>query len=264
MQFTDQTGHTIQLKSSPKKIVSLVPSQTELLFDLNLENRIIGVTKFCIHPKEKLQDIFKIGGTKNLQIDNIISLNPDLIIANKEENEKVQINQLKKTIPVWTSDVIDIDSALSMIFSIGEITKTKNAANQLISNIKNSFKDIENILSGKQKSVAYFIWRKPYMVAGGDTFINCILQFIGLKNIFNDSKDRYPIVNIDFIKKNSPDYIFLSSEPYPFKEKHIEEIKEFCPKSKIIFVNGEMFSWYGSRLQKTPNYIKNLISILKE
>lgn len=263
MQFTDQTGHTISLPKSPKRIISLVPSQTELLFDLNLKKQIIGTTKFCVHPKIQTKNTFKIGGTKNINIRKIIDLHPDLIIANKEENEKNQIEQLKTLFPVWTSDIVEIESALEMIISIGEITKTEKASNNMVYKINNALEDIENLMGISTKSIAYFIWRNPYMTAGRNTFINTILKFCGLVNVFNNSLDRYPIVNKSDLRREKPDYIFLSSEPFPFKQKHIKEIKDICPNSQILLVDGEMFSWYGSRLLLAPKYIKELLASLQ-
>ena len=263
MQFTDQIGHTINLPSSPKRIISLVPSQTELLFDLNLEKRIVGITKFCVHPKIQVKNTFKIGGTKRVNIRKIIDLQPDLIIANKEENEKNQVEQLKTLFPVWTSDIVEIESALEMIISIGEITETKEASKNLVCKINNALEDIENFMGLSKKSIAYFIWRNPYMTAGENTFINTMIKFCGLVNVFDSSLDRYPIVNQSDLRREKPDYIFLSSEPFPFKQKHIKEIKDICPNSQVLLVDGEMFSWYGSRLLLAPKYIKELLSSLQ-
>ncbi|MEZ5007454.1 MAG: helical backbone metal receptor [Chitinophagales bacterium] len=255
----DQLGFSFTLNQPPKSIVSLVPSITITLFDLGVAKSIIGRTKFCIHPKSTVKSISIIGGTKNLDIEKILSLQPDLILANKEENEKAQIEALKQHCNVYVSDVKDLYTNNEMIEQIGWLTNTYDRANQIINQINEVFKSITPF--SKQK-VAYFIWRQPYMVAGNNTFINHLLKRLNLVNVFENFEGRYPIINIDQLKQVSPDFIFLSSEPYPFKSKHIEELKSIVPNAKIVLVDGELFSWFGSKMIKTPSYIKTLYTML--
>jgi ABC-type Fe3+-hydroxamate transport system substrate-binding protein len=258
--ISDQLNNSIKIISKPKRIISLVPSQTEFLFDIGLEEEIVGVTKFCIHPKEKVVSKVKVGGTKKLDMEIIDSLKPDLIIANKEENTRSEIEELQKKFPVWISDINDITSALEMMRSLGEITGKSDEAEKLVNTIHNSF---ENYSTNENSTVAYFIWRKPYMTVGKDTFIHCMLSQIGLTNVF-EKWNRYPEISEDELSKASPDYIFLSSEPYPFSEKHMYEFRRISPGSKVILVDGEYFSWYGSRLLGTVEYFKTLSSILNK
>ena len=248
--------NTNELNKKPTRIVSLVPSQTELLHFLELELETIGITKFCVHPSSWHREKIKIGGTKNIDIEKIINLEPDLIIANKEENVKEQIEKLAINFNVWVTDVNNFNDSLQMINDIGNITKKETKAISLIHSIKNEFdqnKPHLNVL----KNVVYLIWKEPYMTIGGDTFINNMLLQAGYKNIF-DNNLRYPEVNIEMLRDLKPEYIFLSSEPYPFTNKHLEEMKSELPDSKIILVNGEMFSWYGPRLLQAANYFKQL------
>lgn len=252
MIFTDQTGHSFQLNKKPERIISLVPSQTEFLFDLGLENSIIGITKFCIHPKELTKKIQKIGGTKTLNLDLIISLNPDLIIANKEENTKEEIEFLKSNFPVYISDIYTLSDALKMMKDIGEITNKSTEAKEIINKINSEFNLLNKSLINKK--VLYLIWKKPYMAAGKNTFINHIISLAGFNNII---EGRYPELSFEEIKNYRADIILLSSEPYPFKDKHIEELKSLA--SQVLLVDGELFSWYGSRLQYTPQYLNLLI-----
>lgn len=258
IKVKDQLGREVEISFPPKRIVSVVPSQTELLFDLGLEDEIVGITWFCIHPKEKVKNKTKIGGTKNLKIDKIKLLNPDLIIANKEENEKAQIEELAKNFPVWISDISDFDDSLAMIRQIGEITGKEEKAAFIAEKIKTSF---QHIPKAPPLKTLYFIWKDPYMTVGADTFINFMLDKIGLKNICA-AETRYPEISVEKIKELNPDLVLLSSEPYPFKEKHIEELKLLLPDAKILLVDGEMFSWYGSRLLKAPEYLKGFIKEL--
>lgn len=256
--YKDQLLNTVKLEDCPKRVVSLVPSQTELLSYLGLDNHIVGITKFCIHPNHLLKSKDKVGGTKKLNFDIIDQLNPDLIIGNKEENEKSDIEYLMKKYPVWMSDIYNIEDNYNMILSLGEIFNVGDRAKTLVDEIKSSFKELErNLPDSKNKSVAYLIWKEPMMAAGSDTFINEMIKLAGFKNIFSSQK-RYPILNIVDLQVNCPDYIFLSSEPYPFSDKHIQYFDEHCPNSKTILVDGELFSWYGSRVLHSADYFKSL------
>lgn len=254
--YIDQMNRSVEIPSTPKRIISLVPSQTELLFDLGLDNEIIGITKFCIHPADKVKQKTKIGGTKQFNTDLIKKLNPDLIIGNKEENEKIQIEELMQHFPIWMSDIGNLDDALDMIRKVGQITSRTIAANSLASRTQQRFNDLT--IKRSDKKVAYFIWRKPYMVAGKGTFIDDMLQRCGFVNAF--SAERYPEVSEKEIAAAQPELILLSSEPYPFKERHIAEFRNFLPGADIKIVDGEMFSWYGSRLLHVPEYFEKLVS----
>ena len=258
-EFKDQLGRTITLPDKLRRIISTVPSQTELLSFLGLDDKVIGITKFCVHPREWRKSKNSIGGTKSLKLDIIDSLHPDLIIANKEENTKEQIDELLLRYPVWISDVNDLEDACAMISSIGEMTSTENKAVVLINDIQKSFKSI-NRLPGIPAS--YLIWRNPYMTIGGDTFIHDMLKRCGLTNIFSD-RERYPVINIDDIKRKGCKILLLPSEPFPFKRKHIEELSPHLPGVKIFLVDGEMFSWYGSRLLQAPGYLKTLLEEIR-
>ena len=250
--FTDQMGNTIHLSSFPKRIISLVPSQTELLFDLGLDKEVAGITKFCIHPKEKFKSVTKIGGTKDFKLDRIKELQPDLIIGNKEENEQSKITGLQKEFPVWMSDIGSLSDALDMINSIGELVGRSKEARNLSFNIEDQFNSLQKNKPGKHIKVLYLIWRNPFMAAGKSTFINEMLNLCGFENAIQ--KNRYPEFTTEQLKELEIDEVFLSSEPYPFKQKHIEELKEILPQAKIRLVDGELFSWYGSRLLKSVDY----------
>lgn len=254
--FIDQLQKEIYLKDFPTQIVSLVPSITELLFDLNLDDEVVGITKFCVHPKKWFKTKTKVGGTKNIKQDIIASLQPQLIIANKEENVKEQIEALENICPVFITDVQNLNSALQMIEMIGTITNKTNKAHSITQKIKKEFAQLT--LPAKKLRVCYLIWRKPYMTIGGDTFINDMLEHCGFENAFKDYK-RYPEVSISQLSNANCELIMLSSEPFPFKEKHIYELQALLPSTKIILVDGEMFSWYGSRLQYAPKYFGELL-----
>lgn len=261
--FTDQLGNEITINYPPKRIVSIVPSQTELLFDLGLDDEVIGITKFCIHPIEKFASKTKIGGTKKLLIEKIRDLKPDLIIGNKEENTQSEVELLMQEFPVWMSDISNLEEAMLTITQIGELVDRAPEAAYLNHLINAGFKDLQTLAVEKNinQTVAYLIWKDPYMFAGKDTFIDDILRKIGLNNVIQLS--RYPEIELSKLQNTNCQLVFLSSEPYPFKQKHIEEIELMLPNAKVMLVDGEMFSWYGSRLVKAVNYLFHLQNELR-
>ncbi len=253
---TDQMHRTIQVPSHPQRIISLVPSQTELLYDLGLGERVVGITKFCVLPETWFNSKHRIGGTKKVDMDKVRALKPDLIIGNKEENARKDIEALEKEFPVWMSDVRTLRDAGNMIAAIGDLTGTKEKANEILHGIVHAFDALEPM--EEPRTVAYFIWREPYMVAGHGTFVNDMLLRLGLINVFDEGDARYPEITANEVEDASPEVILLASEPYPFQQKHIEEFKEICPDARIVLVDGEFFSWYGSRLLKAPAYFAGL------
>jgi ABC-type Fe3+-hydroxamate transport system substrate-binding protein len=255
---TDQLNREITFPDIPKRIISVVPSQTELLFDLGLDKQIVGVTKFCIHPASKVKVVQKIGGTKQLDIEKIKSLQPDLVIANKEENERSQIEELMRLYPVWISDISNLDEAVDMINRVGALTGTSGAATLLSPQILKNFNELAFPQRGRR--TAYFIWRKPYMIAGKGTFIDDMLQRCGFINAFD--RERYPEITAEDLSIADPEVVLLSSEPYPFKQKHMDEIRGILPNAIIKLVDGEIFSWYGSRLLHARQYFEGLIASL--
>ena len=243
MKFTDQLGREITLENFPKRIISLVPSQTELLADLGLVNEVAGITKFCVHPENWFRSKTRIGGTKKINFEKIAALKPDLIIGNKEENEKEQIEELMKNYPVWMSDIKTLDDAMEMIKKVGELTGKKSASENIVQKVLSEFSKLNSEIKFPEKTAAYFIWKNPWMAAGNNTFINYLLKLCNWKNVFENQKSRYPEITLHDLAEKKPEIVFLSSEPYPFKEKHITELQSVLPHAKILTVDGELFSW---------------------
>jgi len=243
--FVDQLGREVAIKSKPMRIVSLVPSQTELLFYLGCGESVVGRTHFCIHPMPTIKTVAKIGGTKKINRQKIDALSPDLIIANKEENNKEDIESLSKAYPVWVSDIRTIEDALSMIEQLGALLDREEAAQNLSQEIQKKRREYKSTYPPLR--CLYLIWKSPWMAAGSETYINSLLQEIGLQNTCV-AGSRYPILELSAIQAMNPELVMLSSEPYPFKEKHMEALQIELPHAKIIMVNGEFFSWYGNRL----------------
>lgn len=255
--FIDMMGREVDIQYPPRRIVSVVPSQTELLADIGLNEEVVGITKFCVHPETWFRSKTRIGGTKQLHIDKIRELQPDLIIANKEENAQEQIEELAKEFPVWISDIQNIPQALQMIQVIGQITGKDERAGEIVEQIVAGFNKLPR--AAIPKRVAYFIWYKPWMSIGGDTFISNMIHTIGWKNVLS-GHSRYPEISLEELKIHNPELVLLSSEPFPFKEKHIAEIKAALPNVDVQWVDGEMFSWYGSRLLKAVCYMEGIVS----
>jgi ABC-type Fe3+-hydroxamate transport system substrate-binding protein len=256
--FTDQIGRTIKVRHPPRRIVSLVPSQTELLAYLELDEEVVGITKFCIYPEYWCRNKPKMGGTKHAKIEVIEQLEPDLIIANKEENDKGQIEALAEHFPVWVSDVHNLEDALGMIRAVGKLTGKEERAAELAREIARRFEKLEKEMEGgPSRRAAYFVWRNPYMVAGNDTFIHDMIQRSGFENVFGD-RDRYPEVTLEELSAADPEVILLASEPYLFRKKHLGEFSDACPKATLLLIDGGLFSWYGSRLLKAPAYFQEV------
>ena len=254
----DQMQHEIEVPRNPQRIVSLVPSQTELLHYLGLGERVVGITKFCVHPNDWYRSKTRVGGTKNVKFDRVAALNPDLIIGNKEENNEADIRALQKDHPVWMSDMQTLEEVWEMIAAVGQLVGKEVEANALILHLKQDFDALRQLVQTQSRvTVAYFIWQGPYMIAASNTFIDTMLNLAGFDNVFA-TEVRYPEITAAALKTANPQAIFLSSEPYPFKEKHVQQFQAICPEARVEVVDGEIFSWYGSRMLHFVDYVKKL------
>ncbi|KAF9659947.1 helical backbone metal receptor [Tenacibaculum sp. ZH5_bin.1] len=241
-----------------KRIISLVPSQTELLVDLGLEDNILGITKFCVHPTYLTKTKTIVGGTKNIKIDKIKELQPDIILCNREENTKEIVEACQQVAFTHVSDIFTLTDSIELISLYGSFFEKQIEAKKITNKLESKIIDFKKFIENKKsRKVAYFIWRNPWMVAASNTFINHLLELNKFENVYANEK-RYPEVNIKNINKKKPELILLSSEPFPFKEKHILEIIEHTNNLTPILVDGEYFSWHGSRLLKAFDYFKEL------
>jgi ABC-type Fe3+-hydroxamate transport system substrate-binding protein len=250
----------VEVNASQLRIVSLVPSQTQLLHFLGLEQEVVGITKFCISPDSWYRNKKRVGGTKSVDLEKVRELSPTLIIGNKEENSEADIVALEQVAPVWMSDIETLKDAFDMILSISEITGKRIEGEELVRKCKVNFdalKQSEAYTQMKGRSAVYFIWNDPNMAAGNQTFIDEMISLCGLENAV--IQERYPEVNE---LECDPDFVFLSSEPYPFKEDHISRYQKLFPSSKVKLVDGEMFSWYGSKMKDAPIYFEGLLKEL--
>lgn len=240
------------------RIISLVPSLTEFLWALGLEQEVVGLTKFCVHPEIWWQTKTRVGGTKKLNFTAIAELQPTLIIANKEENTKEDIELLQSKYEVLLTDIITLDDAFFYLQEIGNRVNRAEEARALVAQIKKDFQALGPV--GKGASFLYFIWQDPHYVVGPNTYIHSLLSYFGLKNVC--TIERYP--ELQEVLANTvepddyPDYIFLSSEPYPFKKEHVTAFQNRFPQSKVLLIDGEICSWYGSRMLAVPGYLREL------
>ncbi|MCP9198384.1 helical backbone metal receptor [Gramella sp. GC03-9] len=255
MKFRDQLNRTIELRQAPRRIVSLVPSQTELIVDLGLEEQLVGITHFCVHPAHLKKTKVRVGGTKKVNLRKVQNLKPDIILCNKEENTVEMVDALEQVAPVHVSDVNDIHSTCELIEQYGKIFECSAFANTLSRSVQKKARAFKDKIENKEvKRVAYFIWKDPLMVAGKGTFIDSMLKLNGFENVFQ--KTRYPETDFEELERIQPDLILLSSEPFPFKEEHKKEFEAFG--KKVLVVDGEFFSWYGSRLLAAFDYFTQM------
>ncbi|MFY7840850.1 MAG: ABC transporter substrate-binding protein [Lacibacter sp.] len=260
--FHDQTGKLVFIPSPPLRIVSLVPSLTELLYSLQLENEVVGITKFCVHPENWYSTKKRVGGTKNVDIAQVRSLQPNLVIASKEENVKEQVEAIEPFCPVYCSDIANLNTAYEAIEHIAILSNRTLYAQQLVLQIKKGFAQITAAI--QKLRCIYLIWNNPYMSAGGDTFINEMLTAAGFENALQEQQ-RYPVLALEEIAELNVDIVFFSSEPFPFKQQHLDAFtiswQQRMPQAKMPLLNivdGEFFSWYGSRLLYAPAYFKKI------
>jgi ABC-type Fe3+-hydroxamate transport system substrate-binding protein len=256
MHVKDQLNRELVLNGVPKRIISLVPSQTELLVDLGLEEQLVGITKFCVHPRSLRKSKTIVGGTKSVHIDRIAALSPDIIICNKEENTPEIVAALEPIAPVWISDVECYAQALELLTSMGMIFKKETIATTLVQTIENKRIAFENAIKNKPiKKVGYLIWKEPYMAVGTATYIDDIMKLNKFQNVFGPKEERYPEVALEELQL--ADLILLSTEPYPFKQNDVDDMRQKLGLD-VQLVDGGFFSWYGSRMVKAFDYFRSL------
>ncbi|MFD2550263.1 ABC transporter substrate-binding protein [Bizionia sediminis] len=257
MWIKDQLYRECYFSSTPKRIVCLVPSITELICDLGLESALVGVTKFCVHPQHIRKQTTVVGGTKQVHYHKIRDLNPDIILCNKEENTQEMIAELEAIAPVHISDINTIANCIELIRMYGQVFNCAPRAEQLAEKIATAKTDFEKFTKTlPTREVAYFIWKDPWMLAANNTFIHYMLELNKFTNAFAHKK-RYPELAPNTVYAHV-DFVFLSSEPYPFKDLHKDLIHPQFPNAHVELIDGEMFSWYGSRLLLAFSYFKKL------
>ncbi len=247
------------------RLVSLCPSLTELLFDLGLGESVVGRTKFCVHPRSDVDAVESVGGTKNPRIDRIIALNPDLVLLNEEENRREDADALVAAgISCHISLPRSAADTAEMVRSIGSEVDRAAEAEEIARDIETrAARVVRDAASRTPVSFAYLIWRDPLMSVNADTFISSLLSLAGGRNVFGAESDRYPEIDADRLAAADPDVVMLSSEPFPFGERHAAELslETGLPPERFRFVDGELLSWHGSR---TPDGIDHAEVLVRE
>jgi ABC-type Fe3+-hydroxamate transport system substrate-binding protein len=264
--ITDIRGLSFQPLPSPLRIVSLVPSWTETLFHLGLtEAEIVGRTDYCIHPRSRVDNIERLGGPRDPNMARIFELDPTLVLMDQEENRKEDVRSIDTHwVPsrVFVTDPKTVNDALETVERFGVLFGAKGCARELIEDVRSLVAQVVRVSRG---TVAYLVWQDPFIAASRETYIGDILEILGYKNVIGrgtvkdlspERSKSYPVVTVSLLVRLKPDAIFLSTEPFPFRKRHIGSLRaqllqfdsEYSDRIDIRIVNGEYFSWYGSRM----------------
>jgi len=260
MDLVDAAGTVHQPASGTVRIVSLVPSITELLCDLGLAPQLVGRTGFCIHPAKAVRAIPKVGGTKSVDLERIRELQPTHVILNIDENEKHTADKLAEFVPnlVVTHPLGPLDN-LELYRLIGGIFGRMGQAEVLCERFKAAY---DALVAEEQpmRKVLYLIWKDPWMTVSRDTYISRMLSLAGLLTLPDASEVRYPVVMLTQPWMAEAELVLLSTEPFMFREKHVTELGKLpaLMNKQVRLIDGEMTSWYGSRAIEGLGYLREL------
>ena len=263
--FIDALGVPLALAKPPQRIVSLIPSITELLFSLGLDERIVGVTRFCTYPPEGVTKKIKVGGGKDPDLKRILDLQPDLVIANVEENRREDVEALRAaSVPVFVTYPRTVREGIELIFTLGGLTETVPVAEAMAGPIEQVYREtVEQTRGRRPVKVFCPIWRRPYMSINRDTYVHDVIRVSGGENIFADRLERYPEVALEDVERLQPEVVLLPDEPYPFKAKHIEELRTLdvpaIRDGRIFLIDGKILSWYGPRIGDSLRVLRELL-----
>jgi ABC-type Fe3+-hydroxamate transport system substrate-binding protein len=241
------------------RIVSLVPSITELVCELGLADRLVGRTGFCVHPRDIVKRIPKVGGTKDVDLDQVRSLAPTHVILNMDENRKEDADALAKFVPhlVVTHPLAPVDN-LALYRLIGGVFGREGEAEALCSKFEEAHAALLAAGSFRPQRVLYLIWKKPWMTVSRDTYVSRTLGLVDWHTVPERSGDRYPQIDLDDALLAGVEVALLSSEPFMFREKHVAELRGTAALQgkKLALIDGEMTSWYGSRAIRALGYLR--------
>jgi ABC-type Fe3+-hydroxamate transport system substrate-binding protein len=253
----DGRGHVVTLGHPPERIVSLVPSATETIHDFGCAERVVGITKWCVSPRPWVDGIQKVGGTKDVDIDRVRGLAPDLVVGNCEENTREIFEAIEAFAPVYAPFPRDVDQAISDIRDLARLLAVPEAGGRWLERIRAA----RGALPKDRFSYAYLIWRKPWMAVSNDTFIAAMLSEIGGSNAVDDAVDdaieRFPALSAEQLAGADPDVVLLSSEPMRFLPRHADELSDCTglPRERFRFVDGAHCSWHGTRMAAAFDYL---------
>lgn len=264
----DARGRTLSLALRPQRIVSLVPSITETLFDLGAGDRIVGVTRWCVHPADARTRARVVGGTHDVDLDVLARLEPDLVIANQEENPKPLVERLATVAPTYVTFPRTVRDGIVLLRRLGELTDQRDAGARAAARVEAAHRRARRADPQRAPRVLYLIWRRPWMSVNRDTFVHDMLTTCGAVNVLAHAEARYPTLSDADAAALRPDAILLSSEPYAFRERHREEWlrRGDLPAARlgqVHLVDGELCCWYGTRLLRGLPYLAARIGQLR-
>jgi ABC-type Fe3+-hydroxamate transport system substrate-binding protein len=254
------TRHTPARREA--RIVSLVPSITELVCDLGLAEQLVGRTGFCVHPREVVRRIPKVGGTKDVDLDRLRALRATHVILNIDENKEEDARSLAEFVPelIVTHPLAPLDN-LALYRLIGGIFGREDRAEALCGEFEAAYAALQSAARGfPPDRVLYLIWKNPWMTVSRDTYVSRMLALVKWETVPAERGDRYPEIQLDSGVLDGADAVLLSSEPYPFRERHVAELRAepLLAKKRIALIDGEMTSWYGSRAIEGLGYLRRL------
>ena len=257
-RLVDAAGTRHAQASPHPRIVSLVPSITELLCDLGLADALVGRTGFCIHPRKAVRAIPKVGGTKDVNLARLRALSPTHVILNVDENRQEDAQALAEFVPtlVVTHPLAPLDN-LALYRLIGGIFGREREADDLCEKFQAEYAALRAAAAALfPERVLYLIWRNPWMTVSRDTYVSRTLALVKWETVPEESADRYPQIALDEAELCAASVVLLSSEPYPFREPHLAEVRARLPTARrVVLIDGEMTSWYGSRAIAALSYL---------
>ena len=249
-----------------RRIVSLVPSLSEALFALGLGERLVGVSDWCVHPANGVAALPKVGGTKDTDVDAVVALAPDLVIANHEENTRRTVERLRGAgIDVWVTYPRTVREAAALLGQLADLGAPAEARAALLAPLDEALRHAETQGPARRTRVFCPIWRDPWMSVGGDTYIHDLLALCGGRNVFAQRGDgRYPRVTLDDVAQAAPEVILLPDEPYPFGPADAAELAALpipaARDGRIHCIDGTLVSWYGPRIQRAILEVRPLLA----
>lgn len=266
--WTDAAGVEHGRARGEVRIASLVPSITELLFSLGLGEQVVARTTFCIHPAEGVARVPRVGGTKTVRIDRLLAARPSHVIMNVEENRREDAEAIAaegpQVIVTYPREPLDNPPLYRLL---GNVFDRADAAERLCAAFEAAHRRLaEAARRYPERRVLYLIWRDPWMAVSRGTYISRTLALAGLHTVPDDTADDYPEVSMDEHTLDDTDFVLFSSEPFPFKDKHLDEARALCgdARTPFAFIDGEMTSWYGSRAIAGLDYLREFVPALNE
>lgn len=263
--FSDARGREHEIPEPPRRVVSLVPSLTETLFALGLGGCVVGVTEYCVHPADRVRDLPQVGGTKNPSLERILELEPDLVLANREENRRRDVERLEAGgVPVFVTYARSVREGSDEIGLLGRIGDRVDAAREIQAGIEAAGERARSRAREPAPGVAALIWKKPYMAVGGDTFADDLITQCGGRNVFRDAGRRYPRVEDADLVAARPGVVLLPTEPYAFGPRDRDDLLALdlpaAQEQRVHVIEGELLSWYGPRIARALDVISELLA----